>query len=150
MASLVDTNILVYCFDRRDPAKRAAARDLLRRGAADQSICIPHQALIEFVSVVTGQTRGPLLSPEEATRQAEGFIADFHVLYPNELVFRTALWGKATYQMPWFNAHLWAYAEHYSLAEIISEDFQDGRMYGRVRVRNPFLTLGADEQHPRG
>jgi predicted nucleic acid-binding protein len=68
VASLVDTRILVYCFDSRDLAKRAAARDLLRRGAADKSICIPHQALIEFVSVVTRQTRGPLLLPEEATR----------------------------------------------------------------------------------
>jgi hypothetical protein len=77
-------------------------------------------------------------------------IAGFLVLYPNEFVFRTALWGKATYQMPWFDAHLWAYAEHYSLAEIVSEDFADGRMYGRVKLGNPFLTLGADEHHPRG
>ena len=29
MASLVDTNVLVYCFDPRDPGKQGAARKLL-------------------------------------------------------------------------------------------------------------------------
>lgn len=141
MASLVDTNILVYCFDSRELAKRAQARELLRRGAAEKFIRIPHQALVEFVSVVT-RRKGygtPLLPEEEAIRQAEGFMAEFSVLYPNEHVFRTALLGMATYRLPWFDAHIWAYAEHYGLSEILSEDFEHGRMYGTVRVRNPFL-----------
>jgi len=143
VASLVDTNILVYCFDARSLAKRAAARELLRRGAAENKIHLPHQALIEFVSVVTRETRGaPLLPWTEAVQQAEGFMADFLVLYPNEHVVRTALRGVATYRLPWYDAHLWAYAEHYGISEILSEDFQHGRWYGTVRVRNPFIEMG--------
>jgi hypothetical protein len=38
----------------------------------------------------------------------------------------------------WFDAHLWAYTEHYGLEEIVSEDFEHGRLYGSVRVGNPF------------
>lgn len=144
MASLVDTNILVYCFDSREVAKREAARELLRRGAEEKSISLPHQALIEFVSVVTRRKsqRRSLLPEEEATRQAEGFMADFPVLYPNDQVFRTALRAMMTYRLPWFDAHLWAYAEHYGIPEILSEDFEHGRLYGTVRVRNPFVDLG--------
>ena len=52
---------------------------------------------------------------------------------------RTAVRGEAAYGLSWFDAHLWAYAEIYGLAEILSEDFQHGRMYGTVRVRNPFV-----------
>jgi len=37
------------------------------------------------------------------------------------------------------DAHLWAFAEHHALDELISEDFEHGRVYGTVRVRNPFL-----------
>jgi len=141
VASLVDTNVLIYCFDSRELAKRAAARELLRSGAADKIIYVPHQALIEFVSVATRRkAQGtPMLPEEEATRQAEGFMADFPVLYPNDHVFRTALRGMATYRLSWFDAHLWAYAEHYGLPEILSEDFEHGRMYGTVRIRNPFV-----------
>jgi predicted nucleic acid-binding protein len=142
VASLVDTNILLYCFDARELTKRAQARNLLRRGADENTIQIPHQALVEFVSVVT-RRKGygtPLLPEEEAIRQAEGFMADFQVLYPNERLFHTALQGMATYRLPWFDAHLWAYAVHYGLPELLSEDFEHGRRYGSVRVRNPFLT----------
>lgn len=79
---------------------------------------------------------------EEAIRQAEGLMADFPVLYPNEHLFRTALHGMAAYRLPWFDAHIWAYAEHYGLPEILSEDFEHGRRYGTVRVKNPFLEIG--------
>ena len=144
MASLVDTNILVYCYDPRDLAKRGAAREILRKGMDAKELWIPHQTLIEFVSVVTVKKVGgqPLLPREEAARQAEELMVDCPVLYPNEAVFRTALRGMATYGLPWYDAHLWAYAEHYGLAEILSEDFEHGRRYGTVRVRNPFVDLG--------
>jgi predicted nucleic acid-binding protein len=46
----------------------------------------------------------------------------------------------AAYQLSWFDAHFWAYAEHFGLEEILSEDFQHGRLYGTVRVTNPFET----------
>jgi predicted nucleic acid-binding protein len=65
-------------------------------------------------------------------------LSQFEILYPNEEVLRTAIRGAATYQLSWFDAHLWAYAEVFSLPEILSEDFEDGRQYGTVRVVNPF------------
>jgi predicted nucleic acid-binding protein len=140
VVSLVDTNIMVYCYDPSDRKKRATARDLLRRGAAASVLRIPHQAMVEFVNAVTRpRTAGPFLTREEAWRQAEDFLNEFQILYPNEKVFRTAMLGMAAYKLPWFDAHLWAYAEHYGLAEILSEDFEHGRIYGTVRVRNPFL-----------
>ena len=62
------------------------------------------------------------------------------VLYPSEAVVRTAIRGWATYGLGWFDAHLWAYAETFGLPEVYSEDFQHDRLYGTVRVVNPFLT----------
>ncbi len=144
MASLVDTNILVYRCDPRDHRKRQAALEILRAGEISGEFRIPHQALVEFVNSVT-RLRGreaPIMRLEDATRQAELFMEEFPVLYPNEAVFRMALLGKAAYGLPWYDAHLWAYAEHYGLSELLSEDFEHGRKYGTVRVRNPFLTPG--------
>ena len=140
MAFLVDTNILVYRFDPRFPDKQATARALLRKGLAQDKARIPHQALLEFVSVVTRVRTGssPLLAPDEARHETEELLAQFPVLYPNASLVRTALQGAAAYQLSWFDAHLWAYAEHYGIEEIVSEDFQHGRLYGSVRARNPF------------
>jgi predicted nucleic acid-binding protein len=141
VAALVDTNVLVYRFDPRFPDKQRVATDLLRRGIADGSLRLPHQALVEFVAAVTRPLpgHGPLLSDHDAWREVEEYLVQFDVLFPTEGLLRTAVRGAAAYRLSWFDAHLWAYAEHYGLSEILSEDFQHGRLYGGVRVVNPFV-----------
>lgn len=140
VAALVDTNILVYRYDHRYQRKQRIATEVLRRGADDGSIRVPHQAIIEFVAVVTRPLRGHIIMPRtEALREAEELLREFKVLYPNETILREAVRGCATYQMNWFDAHLWAYAEHYGLSELLTEDLQHDRYYGTVRVLNPFV-----------
>jgi predicted nucleic acid-binding protein len=141
VAALVDTNVLVYRFDPRFPHKQRTATDLLRRGLRQDDIRLPHQAIVEFVAAVTRPIAGgaPLLPVQEARREAEEMLAQFEVVYPNDALVRTALRGAAAYQLSWLDAHLWAYAEHYGLTELISEDFQHDRLYGTVRVLNPFV-----------
>jgi predicted nucleic acid-binding protein len=68
----------------------------------------------------------------------QNFMTVYPVLYPTADVLRTAVHGAALHGLSWFDAHMWAYAEVFGLDELLSEDFQDGRLYGRVRARNPF------------
>ena len=140
MAALVDTNVLVYRFDPRFPDKQERATEVLRNGIGDGSIRVPHQAIVEFVAAVSRSTATgrPILPLEDARREAEEMLAQFEVLYPNETLLRTALRGAAAYQLAWFDAHIWAYAEHFGLAELWSENFQHDRLYGSVRAVNPF------------
>lgn len=140
MAGLVDTNILVYRYDARFPRKQSVATDLLRQAIADRSLFLPHQVLVEFISVVTRPiARGPsLLTLDEAHREVENMVTQFPVLYPTENTLRAALRGAASYKLSWFDAHLWAYADERGLDTLWSEDFEDGRLYGRVRMQNPF------------
>jgi predicted nucleic acid-binding protein len=152
VAGLVDTNILVYRYDPRFPVKQARATELLRQGIADGSLILPHQALIEFVAVVTRQIAAgaPLLSTEEAHREVEEMLAQFPVIYPTENTVRAALRGAALYKLSWFDAHLWAYADERGLETLWSEDFEDGRLYGRVRVENPFRAAVHEPAPPYG
>lgn len=140
MAGLVDTNVLVYSVDPRFPDKRRIATSLLREGILRNDIRVPHQALVEFVAAVTRplRTGGSILTAEEARREAEEFLAQFVVLYPTEAIVRAALRAAAAYRLSWYDAHLWGYAEYYGLSELISEDFQHGRLYGSVRAVDPF------------
>jgi predicted nucleic acid-binding protein len=131
----------VYRVDPRFPAKQARATSVLREGIASDSVRVPHQAVIEFVAAVTRPLprHGPLLSAAEARREAEELLSQFSVLYPNEAIVRAALRGMAAYQLSWFDAQIWACAEHYGLDELWSEDFPHDRLYGTVRVVNPFV-----------
>jgi len=143
VAFLIDTNILVYRFDPRFPEKQSVAEEILRRGIVEDSARLPHQAVLEFFSVVTRPLQGgpSLLTREAAFRETEELLSQFTILYPNDEVLRTAIRGAATYGLSWFDAHLWAFAEVYGISELVSEDFQHDRLYGTVRVTNPFLAV---------
>lgn len=141
MAALLDTNVLVYAFDPRDPAKQRVAARILEDTVLGGEICIPHQALVEFLSAVTKPakpSKDPLLSLADACKEVEEFTISCPILYPDVSLVQMALRGVTYYRLRWFDAHLLAYAERYGLDILYSEDFQDGRIYGAVRVVNPF------------
>ena len=121
MPSLVDTNVLVYRVDPRDPAKQRRATELLEAGIADRSLVLSHQSIVEFVAA--------------ALAEAEDLMAQFDVLYPTRDVLVTAMRGVAAYGLPWFDAQTWATAEVHGLPQILSEDFQHGRHYMRAPIR---------------
>jgi predicted nucleic acid-binding protein len=140
VAALVDTNVLVYRVDGRFPEKQRIATRVLRDGLERGSLFLPHQAIIEFLAVVTRPLPGGvrLLDAGAAYRETEDLLNQFDVLYPNDAVVRTAIRGAAAYGLSWFDAHLWAYAEHFGLSDLLSEDFEHGRVYGTVRAIDPF------------
>ena len=141
MAALVDTNVLVYRFDRRFPDKQAVADALLRTGIESDSLRIAHQAVLEFVRATTRvQADGSsILDPAMARTEAEDLLRQFRVLYPDDRVVRHAFFGMAAYGLSLWDAHMWSYAEVHELGVLYSEDFQHERWYGGVLVLNPFV-----------
>ena len=102
MGALIDTNILIYRYDLRFPGKQEIATGILRRGIVDGSVCLPHQAIIEFVAVATRPIRGhAILERADALREAEELLKQFVVLYPNEAIVREAVRGCAAYRLSW-------------------------------------------------
>lgn len=140
-AALVDTNVLVYRHDPRDPVKQARAQSLLREGIAEGWAQLSHQAVVEFMAVVSRPLPelGPLLTPADARRETEELLHLYPVLYPDAHLVRVALQGMAAYELPWWDAQMWAYAEVNGLETLYSEDYQHGRWYGGVRVVDPFV-----------
>lgn len=94
------------------------------------------------MAAVTRPIRGHIIPKQhDAPREAEEFLKQFTILDPNEAILRQAVRGCAAYQLSWFDAHLWSYAEHYGLSEILTEDLQHDRLYGTTRAVNPFIDL---------
>jgi len=140
VATLVDTNVLVYRFDERFPEKQAVADGLLREGIEHDTVRLAHQAVLEFVAATTRPQRDgpPILALDDARREAEDLLRQFPVIHPDDRVVRTALQGMAAYGLSLWDAHMWAYAEVHELGVLYSEDFEHERWYGRVLVVDPF------------
>jgi hypothetical protein len=77
----------------------------------------------------------------DALREAEEFLKQFTVLYPNETSLRHTIRGCAAYQLNWFNAHLWSYAEYYGLLKSSQRNLQHDRLYSTVGIVSPFVDL---------
>jgi predicted nucleic acid-binding protein len=69
--------------------------------------------------------------------QAAALLDQFPILYPTQGVLRLAFQGSVAYQLSWFDAHMWAYAEFYGLSPLYTEDFSTGQRIGTVEIENP-------------
>ena len=134
---LVDTNILVYAHDPRDPAKGRQARDVLTRLRLNGNAALSVQCLTEFYWTVTRKLPEPLL-PEETSAQIDHFTHIFQVLDLTPAIVLDASRGAGSYQLSIWDALIWATAKLNQVPFVLSEDFRDGFLLEGVRFLNPF------------
>ncbi len=137
---LVDTNVLVYSYDRGSVEKQHRAVEALAALASGRQGAISTQVLGEFVVTVTRKLRDPL-SVEEALGQVERHLSAWTVLDITREVVREAVRGVRRYQLHYWDAQLWAVAHLHRIPVVFTEDFSDGAALEGVRFVNP-LTQG--------
>ena len=136
----LDTNIFVYSLDLNSPAKAKVAQALVRRAVDTGKGAISYQVVQEFFNVVLRKFAEPM-SPADA----EQYLAiTFRQLL--SVYFSAALCGEALrlygqYRLSWYDALIVAAAIEAECAVLYSEDLQDGRTFGSLRVKNPFSGL---------
>jgi len=132
----VDTNVLIYAYDRDARERHEIARDRLARVWRERSGCISTQVLQEFYVNVTRKLARPI-TPSEARRCvrdlkawrvvevdvddviAASEIAERHVLsFWDALIVRAAVRAGAR--------------------TLLTEDLNAGQVIEGVRVENPF------------
>jgi predicted nucleic acid-binding protein len=132
----LDSNILIYAFDTREPLKRARSRALIESLPAER-IVLSAQVINEFYFTVTRKLRRPLTATEaeEAVRGLSGFRIlplDYRLtLAAMEIVRkdRLSIWDALIVQSAILGG----------CHTLFSEDFQNGRKYGALKVSNPFV-----------
>ncbi|HMQ31570.1 MAG TPA: PIN domain-containing protein [Chloroflexaceae bacterium] len=134
---LVDTNVLVYAYDRSEPTKQQRALDVLDQLATSGAGAITTQVLAEFFVTVTRKLALPLPVAEAYTR-VENYLRAWTVYDITGLVVLEAVRGVRDYQLSFWDAQIWAAARLNQLPVIVSEDFNVGATLEGVRIVNPF------------
>jgi predicted nucleic acid-binding protein len=137
---LLDTNVLVYAYDRSEPAKQAQALQLLNDLAARRAGLISVQVLIEFYNAVTRRIAAPL-TPEQAYARIKNLVAAWPVLEITPLIAIEAARGASQHQMRIWDAQIWATARLNQIPVVLSEDFSDGTVIEGIRIVNPFAAI---------
>ena len=134
---LVDTNVLVYAYDRSEPVKQKRALEILDALAKAEIGVLSAQVLSEFFNSVTRKIVSPL-SVADAYERVKNYVAAWTILDLTELVVLEAARGVRDHQFSLWDAQIWAVARLNQIPLVLTEDFQTGAVVEGVRFLNPF------------
>lgn len=132
----VDSNVLVYAYDRSEPGKQRQALEVLDRLALTGAGVISTQVLSEFFVAVTQKIAAPL-SVNEAYDRVRNYLHSWRVVDLTGMIVLEAARAVRDHQFHFWDAQIWATARLNQLSVIFSEDFDVGAVTEGVHFVNP-------------
>ncbi len=133
----LDTNVVIYQFDRTAPQKAARAEALVAEAAAGRGV-ISYQVVQEFCNAVTRDIRRPFEVVDLETYLDTVLRALVEVEFSLELV-KAGLHLASRHRVAFYDALIVASAQQARCGVLYSEDLQHGQRFGGVVIENPFL-----------
>jgi len=133
----VDTNVLVYAYDRSEPEKQRRALQVLDWLAVTGAGMISTQVLSEFFVAVTRKIAAPL-SANEAYHRVKNYLQSWMVVDLTGMITLEAARGVRDHQFNFWDAQIWATARLNQASVVFSEDFNVGAVTEGVKFVSPF------------
>jgi predicted nucleic acid-binding protein len=136
VTAFLDTNVVVYAYDRDEPGKRERARAILAEEADE--LCLSTQVLAEFYWVATRRLSRPLTEAEAAGVVDE--LAKLRVIATAPALVTSGIELSRRRQLLLWDALIVRAAHLGGCERLISEDFQHGARFDGLSVENPFAS----------
>ena len=134
----VDTNILVYAFDKADQYKYDVASNLVLQCYQDKNAVVSTQVLKEFFVTVTLK-----VSDKMSAEDAEQAVRDFALWTVVETSVSVVLSGiniHRNHSLSFWDAMILAAAKVADCTTLLTEDMGHGTRIEDILILNPFLT----------
>jgi predicted nucleic acid-binding protein len=132
----VDTNILVYAYDRGSGKKQKLAKDLITSLWESREGCVSIQVLQELYVTMTRKARTPLLP--DAASQIIAALSEWPHHVPTAGDILEAVGIQQRYDISFWDAMIVNSACKTGCSILWTEDLNNGQVYESVAVRNPF------------
>jgi predicted nucleic acid-binding protein len=133
----LDTNLIIYANDVREPAKETIARELIARAISERSGVVSTQVLQEYAAVALRK----LHQDHDVVSRVILFLESLEVIVMTPALIRRSLEIQARYRIDFWDASILAAAESANCSRLLSEDLNPGQLYAGVRVENPFMQV---------
>ena len=133
----VDTNVLLYAFDERDPDKRDRARRWLEACWRRRLGRLSSQVINEFYSNARRRFASALSAAD-----ARAEVRRYQLWRPwlvDQPTVETAWAVESRYGLNYWDALMIAAAQHQGCRWVLSEDLQHGLRIEQLQIVNPFL-----------
>lgn len=136
MTTFVDTNVVLYAYDQREPEKSAIARTIMSDLWRTREGVLSTQVLQELYVNLTRKLR--VVLPRSKARALVGRYGRWpvHVITTGDILEAVDL--EQRHSLSFWDALIVVAAIRGGAERILSEDLQDGRTIGGVRIENPF------------
>ena len=134
-AEFVDTNILVYAHDGGAGRKHERSMELIARLFEEGAGAISVQVLAEFYAVSTRKSGMTSAEAEEVMADLGGWA----IHRPGHADLMRAAGLHRRHKIGWWDALILNSATELGCSVLWTEDFSNGRRYGSITVRNPFV-----------
>jgi predicted nucleic acid-binding protein len=135
----LDTNIFVYTFDARAPAKAATATDLVKRAIKTKIGVVSYQVVQEFFNVALHRFDSPMTAAE-ADQYLAATFRPLLAVHTSPALFSDALRLGSKFRLAWYDSLIVAAAIEAQCDVLYSEDLRHGQRLESVTVTNPFDT----------
>jgi predicted nucleic acid-binding protein len=131
----LDTNVMVYVFDRDAPKKRSIALELVEAALTGHGL-ISYQVVQETLNVLSSP-KWKIPVPE-IQHFLSKVLMPLCLVYPSTDLFESALGISAETGWTFYDGLIVAAASKAGCALLYTEDLQDGRVIRGVKIQNPF------------
>jgi predicted nucleic acid-binding protein len=135
--AFLDTNVLVYLYDRDSPEKQSKARKVLEQSAAGDGLVISTQVLQEFYVSITRKL--PKRLPEADALLAMHGLRRFPTVLIDVPMIFNAIELTRRFQMAFWDGLIVQAALSAGCTRLLTEDLQHEQRIGALRVENPFV-----------
>jgi predicted nucleic acid-binding protein len=134
-SDFLDSNVLIYAYDPKDPRKQGIARELVEKALLGDGV-VSVQVLAEFAATLLHKLR-PVVPPGAVTEILDA-MHSISVVQPEAGTVRRAVQAYEQYGVQFYDGMIIAAAERAGCKKIWSEDLNAGQEYFGVKVENPF------------
>jgi len=134
----IDTNVLVYRFDRSEPVKRAIAKQLLNGLAAAGDTVLPWQVAVELMRQLSAWRHLGLLTPTGVRRLMITVRRWYPISLPTEPCLDRALQYAEVYSLSHWDSLIIAACAEVGVTTLYTEDMGAPRIIDTVELVNPF------------
>lgn len=132
----VDTNVLVYLRDSRDPRKQKAAAEWMGRLWETRTGRVSTQVLQEYYVTVTAKLQPGL--PRDEAREDVLALGLWQPIEPSLALFEKAWEVQDRHRFSFWDSMIVAAADATGCDVLLTEDLAHGQELGRMRVVDPF------------
>ena len=134
----LDTNIFVYTFDTKAPAKAKRAARLIRQAADTGEGVVSYQVVQEFFNVAFRRFSRPM-NVAEAEQYLVTVFRPLLAVHSSPTLYVEALRVSGKYRLSWYDSIIIAAALQAQCGMLYSEDLQHGQELEGLRIENPFV-----------